>query len=88
MTRRLFTILLCSCFINGCTTVQTLTVDTEFMFCKAGIGGDYRILVPADPQELPQLALFSVGGPYDKEHVLCVVSGDHAILDLGKGKGL
>ena len=58
----------------------------DFLFCKAGIGGDYRILVPQNREELPVLALFSVGGPYDKDHVLCVISGDHAILDLGKGK--
>ena len=62
------------------------TEQFEYPFCKAGIGGEYRVLVPDNSKELPVLALFSVGGPYDKDHVLCVVSGDHAILDLGVGK--
>jgi len=72
----------------GCATVPSLDKlpTWEYTFCKSGIGGEYRILMPTDPKELPQLALFSVGGPYDKDHVLCVISGDHAILDLGKGK--
>lgn len=77
-------------FLLGCTTTPPVVLPVgeqyDYVFCKAGIGGDYRILVPTNPQELPVLALFSVGGPYDKDHVLCAVSGDHSILDLGKGK--
>lgn len=64
----------------GCAPMETYTFD----FCKAGMGGEYRVLVPPDPEDLPVLAVFPKGGPYDSDHVRCVVSGDHSILDMGK----
>lgn len=85
-----FMILFCSCFVNiGCRS--TLAVDGEhfdYNFCGGGISGHYRILVPIDGEEFPVLALFPFGGPYDKDHVRCAISGDHVIMDMGKGAGL
>ena len=95
MTRWLFIGLLCSCFVNtGCASApgaagQRMTVDYDF--CKVGMSGDYRVATEVDPQtsiETVLLFIFPVGGPYDADHALCAISGDHAILDLGKGKQL
>ena len=63
--------------------------DITYKFCKAGIGGDWRLGEGTDPstgEKQSILFLFSVGGPYDEAHLLCAISGDHAILDLGVGK--
>ena len=68
--------------------VQTFELD--YKFCKAGVGGDWRVAEQVDKstgERTPILFLFSVGGPYDTGHVLCAVSGNHAIIDLGVGKG-
>lgn len=76
--------------LTGCTTTDLplTTSDFSYTFCKPGIGGEWRVATGKDANGNAEslLVLFSVGGPYDIEHVLCVISGDHAILDLGKGQ--
>lgn len=86
----MFTILLCSWITYGCVlpVPTTETTEIDYVFCKAGIGGDYRIAsqIEGNGSRNPVLFLFPVGGPYDNDHIICAISGDHAILDLGKGK--
>ena len=75
-------------FTAGCAS-STITVKMDYVFCKAGLGGDWRVATQIDRatgEQTPLLLLFPVGGPYNPDHVICAISGDHAILDLGVGK--
>ena len=76
-------------FTAGCASSLTITVKMDYVFCKAGLGGDWRVATQIDRatgEQTPLLLLFPVGGPYNPAHVICAISGDHAILDLGIGK--
>lgn len=63
------------------------TIEFDYQFCKSGSFGDYRVAIQVDKEtqeRIPVLFLFPVGGPYDIDHIICAISGDHQIADLGK----
>ena len=74
---------------GGCATIPP-SIQIDYDFCPAGMRGDYRVATQhnEDGTTNPVLFLFHIGGPYEKEDILCAISGDHAILDLGKGRQL
>ena len=75
--------------VTGCATPPQ-TGNIDYNFCNAGMRGDYRIGTQynEDGTTEPVLFVFHVGGPYENTDIICAISGDHAILDLGKGKTL
>ena len=75
----------------GCATIpESPRIRLDYVFCKAGIRGDYRVATQHNQggDDSPVLFVFPIGGPYDPDHVICAISGDHAIMDLGIGKAL
>lgn len=95
---KLFTLLLCSCFIYGCTVANSVpsanSPEIEQALerldrCKYNQSGQWRVLyyVTEEGTRLTFLVISPLGGSYELNAATCLIPMDDAIMALGANRG-
>jgi len=85
----------CVLLLTGCETLPFDTSDEVVSSyqrpqCRFGQGGMWKVLQNTDPATRVMktyIAVFANGGPYDIDHVTCLIPLEDPIMALEQAKG-